>query len=134
MAREERKRLGDCERRSIWNTKPPPIPVAEGAIFDSHVDEHHPRCHPETRVELLHQITSWAEDPDGKAIFWLNGMAGTGKSTVSRTVAQHFHERNLLGASFFFKRGEADRGHAARLFTTLAIQLATKVPRVARQL
>ena len=116
------------------DTKPPPIPVVEGATFDSHVDEHYPHCHPKTRVSLLRQITSWAQDPDGKAIYWLNGMAGTGKSTVSRTVAQHFYKHNLLGASFFFKRGEADRGHAARLFTTLAAQLATKVPRVAQQI
>ncbi|KAH8753279.1 hypothetical protein F5883DRAFT_432523 [Diaporthe sp. PMI_573] len=115
-------------------TKPPPIPVAEGATFDSLAEEHNTRCYSDTRVDLLHQIASWAEDPSGKAIFWLNGMAGTGKSTVSRTVAQRFHERGLLGSSFFFKRGEADRGHAARLFTTLAAELAKKIPRVARQI
>jgi WD40 repeat protein len=55
-------------------------------------------------------------------------MAGTGKSTISRTVAQSFADEGILGASFFFKRGERDRGDAARLFTTLAAQLAAKVP------
>lgn len=115
-------------------TKLPPIPVAEGAAFDSRAEEHNARCYPNTRVDLLRQIASWAPDPDGKAIFWLNGIAGTGKSTISRTIAQHFHERGLLGASFFFKRGEAERGHAGRLFTTLAAQLAAKFPRVAQQI
>ncbi|KAI0410771.1 vegetative incompatibility protein HET-E-1 [Xylaria grammica] len=115
-------------------TKPPPIPVAEGAAFDSRAEEHSARCYPETWVELLSKIASWAVDPDGKPIFWLNGVAGTGKSTISRTVAQRFHERGLLGATFFFKRGEAERGHAGRLFTTLAAQFAAKIPRVAQQI
>ena len=58
-------------------------------------------------------------------------MAGTGKSTISRTVAQSFADRGLLGASFFFKRGERDRGNAALLFTTIAAQLVTKEPDLA---
>jgi hypothetical protein len=55
-------------------------------------------------------------------------MAGTGKSTISRTVAQTFADKGQLGGSFFFKRGEGDRGRAARFFTTIASQLTTKVP------
>jgi hypothetical protein len=55
-------------------------------------------------------------------------MAGTGKSTLSRTVAQSFAEKGQLGGSFFFKRGERDRGSAAMFFTTVAAQLTTKIP------
>ncbi|KXX72905.1 hypothetical protein MMYC01_210686, partial [Madurella mycetomatis] len=36
-----------------------------------------------------------------------------------------------LGGSFFFKRGERDRGGAARLFTTIATQLVAKEPDLA---
>jgi hypothetical protein len=104
------------------------LPSAEGAAFDSHEDEHHERCHPETRVDLLRQIQEWAQDPQGKCIFWLNGKAGTGKSTISRTIAQAFDGSDQLGASFFFKRGEGDRGKAAKFFTTIAAQLVHKVP------
>ncbi|RYO90009.1 hypothetical protein DL763_005461 [Monosporascus cannonballus] len=104
------------------------LPFAEGASFDSHSDEHDTRCHPGTRTDLLRQITEWARDPQGKCIFWLNGMAGTGKSTVSRTVAQSFASKDQLGASFFFKRGEGDRGNAARFFTTITAQLVLKLP------
>jgi hypothetical protein len=57
-------------------------------------------------------------------------MAGTGKSTISRTVAETFSEANSLGASFFFKRGEADRGNAKRLFPTIARQLAISIPQL----
>ncbi|CAG8294002.1 unnamed protein product [Penicillium salamii] len=57
-------------------------------------------------------------------------MAGTGKSTISRTVAETFSEAKSLGASFFFKRGEADRGNAKRLFPTIARQLTTSIPQL----
>ncbi|KAK0764406.1 hypothetical protein N5P37_003807, partial [Trichoderma harzianum] len=83
------------------------LPVAEGAAFDSHAEEHNPTCLPDTRVELLQHIMSWTQDPNAKAIFWLNGMAGTGKSTVSRTIAKSLVRTGHLGASFFFKRGDA---------------------------
>jgi hypothetical protein len=106
----------------------PKLPRAEGAAFDSHQDEHDARCLENTRVDLQRQIAGWAEDPSGKCIFWLKGMAGTGKSTVARTVAHSFKDKSQLGASFFFKRGEGDRGNASRFFTTIADDLAIKVP------
>jgi hypothetical protein len=77
-------------------------------------------------------LETWAQDPSGKPIFWLNGMAGTGKSTISRTFAQSLAEKGQLGASFFFKRGEGDRGNASRFFTTIVSQLVLKVPALRR--
>lgn len=70
----------------------------------------------------------WVQDPSAKSIFWLNGMAGTGKSTLSRTIAQALAETSHLGASFFFSRSEGDRGTSSRLFTTIASQLAARNP------
>jgi len=58
-------------------------------------------------------------------------MAGTGKPTVSQTVAARLKRKGLLGASFFFKRSEKDRGHAKRLFPTLTNQLMTSIPLLA---
>lgn len=55
-------------------------------------------------------------------------MAGTGKSTISRTVAQNLADKGDLGASFFFKRGEGDRGHAGLFIATIATQLVQKIP------
>jgi NACHT domain len=107
------------------------LPSADNAAFDSHDEEHNARCYQGTRVELLQQIDTWATDQDSEPIFWLNGMAGTGKSTISRTVAQNFTNRGNLGASFFFKRGEGDRGHAGLFITTIATQLVQKLPSLA---
>ena len=99
------------------------LPTAEGALYDPYNNQYEDRCLPNTRTELLHQVTEWGESPDSKCIFWLNGMAGTGKSTIARTVAQSFKEKGLLGASFFFKKGEADRGNAKRFISTVTKQL-----------
>jgi len=70
----------------------------------------------------------WCEDPNSKCIFWLNGMAGTGKSTISRTIALELAEKKRLAASFFFTRGKKDISHARMFFTTIAAQLANTLP------
>ena len=92
------------------------------------MEEHNGTCLANTRVELQHQIMEWAKNRDGKHIFWLRGMAGTGKSTIARTVARSFADKGQLGASFFFKKGEGDRGNASRFFTTLAMDLMAHIP------
>jgi type II secretory pathway predicted ATPase ExeA len=104
------------------------LPSAEGAAFDSYADELDARCHPDTRIELRNQIKQWASDPQGKSIFWLCGVAGTGKSTISRTIAQSFADEGELAASFFFKRGGGDRGNSRRFFSTLARQMVVMIP------
>lgn len=102
------------------------------ATFDAYGQTHTP-CHPATRVDLLHEIREWAQHSDSKPIFWLNGMAGTGKSTVAFTVAQWLEQQEpsepaTLGASFFFKRGDGDRASAAHFFSTIVYQLQQKIP------
>ena len=104
------------------------LPVVKGASFDSHIEEYNATCLANTRVEIQQQIMEWAKRRDGKHIFWLSGMAGTGKSTIARTAAQTLADQGRLGASFFFKRGEGDRGSASRLFTTIATELMTRIP------
>lgn len=102
------------------------LPIADGAEFGSYADQHEEFCLPGTRTKLLSQISEWAESLDGKYIFWLNGMAGTGKSTIARTVAESFRDKEQLGATFFFKRGEANRSDARYLISTITKQLVTR--------
>jgi hypothetical protein len=61
-------------------------------------------------------------------------MAGIGKSTIARMIAKWLCETEVrnkedgstrLSASFFFKEGKRDRGHARLFFTTIASQLKT---------
>ncbi|KAK1989135.1 hypothetical protein LZ30DRAFT_612447 [Colletotrichum cereale] len=102
--------------------------AAKGAAFDDYDNEPGPRCHPETRQDLLRQVYTWVDDPDGKCIFWLCGPAGTGKSTISRTVASAFAGRNQLAASFFFNRTRNGCNKADLFVTTVARQLLRRVP------
>ena len=98
---------------------------AEGAAFNSRRLEHGPICLPDTRVGLLDEIIRWSDARSGACIFWLNGMAGTGKSTIARTVAREWGKKERLGASFSSSRGQGDLARASKFFTTLAYQLAT---------
>jgi len=105
--------------------------MAKRAGFNAHSDADNARCYPGTRTDILEQISTWGAIPDGKHIFWLKGQAGTGKSTISRTAAQAFFDNRMLGASFFFKRGEGDRGRATLLFPSIAAQLVHQLPSMA---
>jgi hypothetical protein len=102
------------------------LPYAVEAPFNTFNRQHEPTCLPETRVDLLQRIYSWVEGPDERSIFWLSGLAGTGKSTIARTVARKYLGDGQLGASFFFLRGGGDVGHAGKFFTTIALQLSKK--------
>ncbi|OPB38139.1 hypothetical protein A0O28_0012430 [Trichoderma guizhouense] len=103
------------------------LQVAQGAAYDDFSEASRDECHPGTRLEILDTIYQWAVDPSSPSIFWLQGLAGTGKSTIAQTVAKNF-DGKILGASFFFKRGEGDRGTARRFFATIASQIIRKQP------
>lgn len=103
------------------------LAYAEGAAFDSSHRQYEPHCTPGTRLSLLKVLQEWTVN-HGKCIFWLNGMAGTGKSTIARTFAHELFDQSRLGASFFFSRGTGDLGHAAKFVSTIACQLANVSP------
>ncbi|EKM60085.1 uncharacterized protein PHACADRAFT_58877, partial [Phanerochaete carnosa HHB-10118-sp] len=54
---------------------------------------------------------------------WLNGAPGTGKTTISYTAAKRWHDRGILGASFFCSRSGADCSKPSMIFTTIAYRL-----------
>ena len=101
------------------------LPRAESAAWDSYTNQARPTCFEGTRTAVLEEIYSWYEGSDGQTqIYVLEGLAGIGKSTVARTVAEEAHERGWLGASFFFSRSEDDRKSAKLFFGTVAFQLS----------
>jgi NACHT domain len=103
------------------------LPYAIGAPFNAYQRQHDLTCLSNTRVDLLREIYSWADRESSPSIFWLSGLAGTGKSTVARTVATKYSADKALGASFFFTRGSGDLGHAGKFVTSIAVQLADYV-------
>ena len=83
-------------------------------------------CFRGTREAVLNEIESWVRDFEKSPVFWLNGLAGTGKSTIAQTVSERAFADGFLGASFFCSRDFEDRSDLHFIFPTLAFQLAHK--------
>jgi len=77
-----------------------------------------------TRKEVLWAIEQWLIGQSGQHVFWLNGLAGTGKSTIAQTFAETAFADGKLGASFFCSRDFEGRSNLQAIFPTLAFQLA----------
>lgn len=86
-------------------------------------------CLAGTRCDLLKTIIDWVCDPTShQSVLWLSGIAGSGKSTISTSIANHFRRTNQLGAFLFFNRGVAECNDPASVVQTLAYQLGTFHP------
>ena len=83
-------------------------------------------CLKGTRRGVLDEIELWTRDFNKPPVYWLNGLAGTGKSTIAQTVAERIFADGQLGASFFCSRDFEDRSNLQFIFPTLAVQLARK--------
>ncbi|KAJ7818365.1 hypothetical protein B0H13DRAFT_1661951, partial [Mycena leptocephala] len=104
--------------------------VALEALYDSADSSPQPRCHPETRTNMLENLYNWVVSPSGYSMRWLYGPAGAGKTAIMQTLCLRLQQDCHFGGSFFFKRGHATRGNAKMLFATLAYQLALHNPRL----
>ena len=91
-------------------------------------------CLKGTRKDVVLRIERWLMDEEEKRIFWLNGPAGTGKSTITQTFAEISFVYGKLGASFFCSRGFEDRCDLQVICPTLAFQLAHQYPPFREQL
>ena len=80
----------------------------------------------------MNRIYNWADEEGEQYVFCLSSLAGTGKTTVARSVARWYYTKQRLGASFFFSRGGGDVGRAGRFVTSIAVQLARSVSSVRR--
>jgi len=87
-----------------------------------------------TRKEVLWEIERWLTGEQEQRIFWLNGLVGTGKSTIAQTFAETSFADGRLGASFFCSRDFEDRSNLQAIFPTLAFQLAYRYPSFRKEL
>ena len=85
-------------------------------------------------MDVLLQLERWLKDEQDHRVFWLNGLAGTGKSTITQTFAEISFADGNLGASFFCSRGSENRSNLQAIFPTLAFQLAYRYPLFREQL
>ena len=82
-------------------------------------------CLKNTRRNIINDVMEWiAENSnEAKKVLWVHGLAGTGKSTLSNTIAEVMDNLHRLGAFFFFNRDIPQRNFAT-LIRTLAYRLA----------
>lgn len=73
--------------------------------------------------EFSGSITVTEATAENSRIFWINGSAGTGKTTIASTIAKACRIRGTLGASFFCSRDDVECSNPNLIFTTIAYQL-----------
>ncbi|KAJ7899394.1 hypothetical protein B0H13DRAFT_2519169 [Mycena leptocephala] len=110
--------------------------IAGDAFHNSAERFPQPKCHPETRTEMLENLWNWTrgnysfsndiglKSENASKITWLYGPAGAGKSAIGQSLCQKLDAEGGLGGAFFFKRGHPSRGNGNKLFPTLAYQLS----------
>ncbi|KAM0229665.1 hypothetical protein ACHAP5_011575, partial [Fusarium lateritium] len=113
--------------KSLIKSQPLDLLVAHKARYDSEDVKSSPKCEPGTRVRILEIIQQWATNNPIQPLFWLVGPAGTGKSTIARSVIDILEMDKYSIAGYFFKRGDQDRNDTSRLFSTIAMQIADSV-------
>ncbi|CAE6429974.1 unnamed protein product [Rhizoctonia solani] len=96
------------------------------AAYDSSLSTEVSRrgCTEGTRTEVLAGLNDWLDDPTSASIYWMNGMAGTGKTTIAYTFCEQVEKRRQLAASFFCTRNAVDCRNTSRILPTIAYQLA----------
>ncbi|KIM23313.1 hypothetical protein M408DRAFT_77747, partial [Serendipita vermifera MAFF 305830] len=87
----------------------------------------HVSCLRGTRKNTLQAICDWANDKSAaNRIFCLLDVAGSGKSTVAKTMADEWKAENRLVARFFFSRDTADTMSTKSFCSTVANAFASR--------
>ncbi|KAJ7077600.1 WD40-repeat-containing domain protein [Mycena epipterygia] len=99
----------------------------------------HDSCVRGTREQILEGIMSWCKSttPDSPTVYWLRGMAGTGKSTIAYTICKQLAadgKASRLGASFFCSRQIEAGRKRENILPTLSHELALTLPKFRRTL
>ncbi|KAJ6505032.1 hypothetical protein C8R45DRAFT_796904, partial [Mycena sanguinolenta] len=92
-------------------------------------------CAPGTRAEIQADILEWLSPQLGtnERIFWITGIAGSGKSTLSATLVDNLEKNHTpVAAQFFISRNIPETIDPAKLIPTIAQQLAESSPAAAR--
>ncbi|CAE6439047.1 unnamed protein product, partial [Rhizoctonia solani] len=81
-------------------------------------------CTPGTRNMVIDRLLEWARDPEAGSVFWINGMAGTGKTTIAYTFCERLENAQQLGASFFCSHMIPESCQIKNIIPTVSYQLA----------
>ncbi|KAF8752834.1 WD40 repeat-like protein [Rhizoctonia solani] len=121
LARNVNLRIMDTIYEQAKDSRLTQILSAESAFYDSG-DVKRGGCAPGTREPQIKILIEWASNPDSGRTCWMNGMAGTGKTTIAYTVCKMLGSQ--LGASFFCSRAISECRQVKSIIPCIAYQLA----------
>ncbi|KAF8309754.1 hypothetical protein DL93DRAFT_2230742 [Clavulina sp. PMI_390] len=121
------------------------LPYAVDAAVTLHDGNEH-GCLPGTRTAILEALQGWAVgapasvtlnpvsnpptehilDLAGTKILWLQGVAGSGKSSIAVSVAKFLELTGGCMAYYHFETAKQGQLNPSNLFTTIALQLAAQ--------
>ncbi|KAG6815322.1 hypothetical protein H0H87_002973 [Tephrocybe sp. NHM501043] len=85
-------------------------------------------CTQGTRENILANLKDWAEDQSSPKVYWMEGMAGTGKTTIMYSFCEILNGNQQLGANFCCSRLIPSCRDANLIVPTLVSQLAAYSP------
>ena len=94
-------------------------------------------CAKGTRSKLLGDIEQWLlpHPSNAERIFWVTGIPGSGKSTLSATIVENLRETDTpVSAQYFISRNFLETIDPNNMIPTIAQQLAISSPTAARVL
>ncbi|KAJ7254186.1 P-loop containing nucleoside triphosphate hydrolase protein, partial [Mycena rebaudengoi] len=97
-----------------------------------YTDQSKTLCADHTRVDIQAEIMRWLspEPSNRERIFWITGIPGSGKSTLSATIANNL--RKKVAAQFFISRNIPETIDPNKIIPTIAKQLSEFSPAAAR--
>ncbi|PPQ96745.1 hypothetical protein CVT26_010230 [Gymnopilus dilepis] len=106
--------------------------MAHGALYNSSELSNALDWQKDTRQAVIKEIEDWATADDVEPVLWLNGPAGSGKSSIAKRIAEILHDCGKLAGSFFFARlsTSVGRNDTTRLIATIAYQLSVSIPTI----
>ncbi|KAG8742369.1 hypothetical protein FRC10_001591 [Ceratobasidium sp. 414] len=81
-------------------------------------------CTPNTRVDVLQDLREWVHYSKFQKVYWLNGIAGTGKTTIAYSLCEDLENSGKPAASFFCSRDLPECRDVKRIFPSVSYQLA----------
>ncbi|TPX30758.1 hypothetical protein SmJEL517_g05739 [Synchytrium microbalum] len=83
---------------------------------------------PNTRDSVIREIRQWMLDDAGEQCYWLNGVAGSGKSIVAAAIVKELEDARIPVVPFFCKFDQAGQDEVRSLIRTMAFGLARALP------
>ncbi|CAE6474338.1 unnamed protein product [Rhizoctonia solani] len=81
-------------------------------------------CAAHTSEDILASMHYWAHSTGAAPVFWLTGLAGTGKTTIAYSLCTQLAETWTLAASFFCSVALPECRDASLIIPSIAYQLA----------